>query len=106
MIVIITDEAKADLDRIGERIALDSPRRSVSFVQELLGRCRSLADIPHAFPLVPRYERTGVRRRPYGDYLIFYRVGAESIDVLHVLHGAMDYEEVLFPGGKESGGRS
>jgi hypothetical protein len=24
-----------------------------------------------AYPLVPRYEQTGVRRRPYENYLVF-----------------------------------
>jgi len=84
VIVIVTDEAQTDLLRIGEYIALDNPRRSVTFVQELLGRCRALADMPRAYPLVPRYEHTGVRRRPYGDYLIFYRVGPDIVDMLHV----------------------
>jgi toxin ParE1/3/4 len=31
--------------------------------------------------------------------LNFYRIGDDSIDVLHVLHGAMDYEPLLFPEG-------
>lgn len=39
----------------------------------------------------------GVRRRPHGNYLIFYRVTPESVEVLHILHGARDYEAVLFP---------
>jgi len=38
-----------------------------------------------------------VRRRPHGNYLIFYRVGAEQVEILHVLHGARDYEPILFP---------
>lgn len=70
MIVIITDEARADLDQIGDFIAQDNPRRAASFVGELLDRCRRLADTPRAFPLVPRYENTGVRRRLHGEYLI------------------------------------
>jgi plasmid stabilization system protein ParE len=44
---------------------------------------------------VPRHEHLGIRRRPFGNYLIFYRVGA--IEVVHVLHGARDYERLLFP---------
>jgi toxin ParE1/3/4 len=71
VIVIITDEARADLDQIGDFIAQDNPRRAASFVGELLDRCRRLADTPRAFPLVPRYENTGVRRRLHGEYLIF-----------------------------------
>lgn len=50
-----------------------------------------------SFPLVPRYEHTGVRRRPHGDYLIFYRVGADTVDILHILNGAQNYEAILFP---------
>ncbi len=97
MIVVITDEADADLEHIVDYIAANNPRRADTFVQELVERCLRLAEMPRAFPLVPRYEHTGVRRRPYGEYLIFYRIGAESIDVLHVLNGAMNYEAILFP---------
>jgi plasmid stabilization system protein ParE len=99
MIVVITDEAEADLERIGDHIADASPERAIIFVRELRQRCENLADMPKRFPLVPRYEHTGVRRRVHGNYLIFYRAGLETIDVVHVLHGAMDYESVLFPEG-------
>ena len=68
----------------------------MSFIEELRDRCLSLADTPLAFPLVPRYERSGVRRRVHGNYLIFYRVEAKQVVVLHVLHGAMDYAGLLF----------
>ena len=70
----------------------------MTFVRELRQRCERLADAPEAFPLVPRHEKTGVRRRVYGNYLIFSRIGPKTIDVIHVLHGAMDYERLLFPG--------
>jgi toxin ParE1/3/4 len=53
--------------------------------------------MPKAFALVPKHEASGVRRRPYRDYLIFYRVVADTVEVLHVLHGAQDYEAILFP---------
>ncbi|WP_445083416.1 type II toxin-antitoxin system RelE/ParE family toxin [Bradyrhizobium sp. TM239] len=47
--------------------------------------------------MVPRYEQKGVRRRPFGNYLIFDRVGNDAIEVIHILHGARDYEPLLFP---------
>ncbi len=97
MIVVITDTAEADLERIADNIAFDNPSRAISFVRELRECCERLAIMPRGFPLVPRYEHTGVRRRVYGNYLVFYRIGAETIDVLHVLHGAMNYEPLLFP---------
>ncbi len=99
MIVVITDEAEADLERIGDVIANANPARAMSFVWELRQCCEGLSDMPERFQLVPRYEGAGIRRRVHGNYLIFYRVGAETIDVLHVLHGAMDYERLLFPEG-------
>jgi toxin ParE1/3/4 len=40
--------------------------------------------------LVPRHEGAGIRRRPHGNYLIFYRIGVDRIEVVHVLHGAQD----------------
>ena len=96
MIVLYADEAEADLERIGDFIALDNPPRAVTLVREITRRCEKLANMPRAFPLVPRYENSGIRRRPYGSYLIFYRVGEERVEVLHILHGAQDYEAILF----------
>ena len=99
MIVVLTAEAEADLERIGDHIAERNPARAITFVDELRARCERLADAPQAFPLVARYQKTGLRRRMYSNYLIFYRIGELSIDVIHILHGAMDYEPLLFPEG-------
>ena len=99
MIVVITAEAEADLERIGDHIAEASPERAITFIQEIRQRCEELADLPKRFPLVPRYENGGIRRRVHGNYLVFYRIGVDTIDVVHVLHGAMDYEPMLFPEG-------
>jgi plasmid stabilization system protein ParE len=38
-------------------------------------------------------------RYPYRDDLIFYRVGEDQVDILHILNGAQDYEAILFPRG-------
>jgi toxin ParE1/3/4 len=53
--------------------------------------------VPGGFPLVLRCEPFGIRERPYGDYLIFYRILNYTVTILHVLHGARDYEPILFP---------
>ncbi|MDR6449622.1 plasmid stabilization system protein ParE [Paraburkholderia terricola] len=99
MIVRILPAAEAELEAIGDYIARDNPLRAVSFVRELRDRCMGLADMPLAFPLVPRYEDRGVRHRVHGNYQIFYRVvgqPAERIDVIHVLHSARDSALILF----------
>jgi|SRR5690606_20914537 len=96
MIVYLTNEAERDLESIADYIAKDNPRRAITFVRELRSTCLNLPSMPEAFPLVPRYEKYGVRRRIYRNYLIFYRLESDHIIVLHVLHGAMDYASVLF----------
>jgi toxin ParE1/3/4 len=97
MRVVLTETAYSDLVEIGRAIAKDSPGRALSFVDELHGRCSGLSTTARAFPLLPGWEGRGVRRRPFGDYLIFYRISARKVQVLRILHGARDYERILFP---------
>jgi ParE toxin of type II toxin-antitoxin system, parDE len=51
-----------------------------------------LGDNPLAFPLVPRHEHSGIRRRAFGNYLIFHLLEADTVHIVHILHGAQDYE--------------
>lgn len=95
MKVVLAEAAKADLIEIAEYIRPDNPARAASFVDELLDRCDALGDAPLAYPLVPRYERHGIRRAVHRDYLIFYRVREDRVEVIHILHGARDYEAGL-----------
>lgn len=97
MKVVLTDAVYADLVLIGREIKKDNPTRAATFVAELYARCKKLGHMPRAFPLLPNREDQGIRRRPYRDYLIFYRIEVDTVQVLHVLHGAMDYERILFP---------
>ncbi|NTX46421.1 type II toxin-antitoxin system RelE/ParE family toxin [Burkholderia cepacia] len=99
MIVRLSDFAIDELEAVADDIARDNPQRAVTIVQEIRDKCMSLAAMPLAFPLVPRFERHGVRHRVYGNYQIFYRVVGDPparIDILHILHGARDYASILF----------
>ncbi|MFG1225667.1 type II toxin-antitoxin system RelE/ParE family toxin [Xanthobacter wiegelii] len=97
MRLLLSREAEADLEQIGDHIARDNPGRALSFVLELRERAGKLLSAPQAYPLVPRYEAGGVRRCVHGNYLIFYRLNGPDVEVLRVIHGAMDYEQLLFP---------
>ena len=97
MKVVLTDEALSDLQRIADYIAEDSPGRARSFVRELVEKAREIGRTPEGFQCVRRYARQNVRRRVHGAYLIFYRVEESKVTVLHILHGAQDYETLLFP---------
>lgn len=97
MKIVFSALAKAGLRDIALFIARDNKARAISFVRMLETKAREIADAPLSFPLVPRYERYGIRRRPYRDYLIFYRVEDDRITIVHILHGARDYSPLLFP---------
>ena len=92
MRVEFSSEAKADLRAVGDYIARDNPRRAASFIRELRDVARRLGDTPHAYPTLPRYQHLGLRRRPWHDYLILYRVEEDRVLIVHVIHGARDYE--------------
>ena len=98
MKVVIAVAAKRDLIAVADYIRAHNPACAMSFVEELLDHCQSLAELPRRFPLIPRYEHHEIRRRVHANYLIFYRVGADVVEIIHVLHGAQDYEPLLFPG--------
>ena len=95
MRVVITTQGRSDLANVAQFIARENQQRARSFVRELRAKALDLGNAPLAFPLVARYARQGVRRRVFGNYLIFCRVDAEAVIVLRVLHGARDYERLL-----------
>ncbi|WP_407647929.1 type II toxin-antitoxin system RelE/ParE family toxin [Cereibacter azotoformans] len=47
---MITAEAEADLETIGDYIARDNPVRALSFLRELYQLCLDIADMPQAWP--------------------------------------------------------
>lgn len=96
MRVRLTAEAESDLEGIADYIARDNLPRALAFIQDLRGKCLGLAEMPLAFPILVRYEQSGIRRRVHGSYQIFYRVDDQQVIVLHILHGAMDYAAILF----------
>lgn len=104
MKVVITGAAKRDLAAISDYIGTDNPERALTFVDELLDQCERLSERHGIYPVVPRFERAGVRRCLHRSYLIFYRLRADAVEIIHILHGARDYETLLFGefGGEES----
>jgi toxin ParE1/3/4 len=97
MRLIFAKEAKEDLIRIGDAITQFNPLRAISFVDELAAKCEVLKHSPLIYSLVPGHETEGIRRIVHGNNLIFYRTHDDRVEVLHVLHGAMNYQRVLFP---------
>lgn len=95
MRVVITPEAQSDLQRIALRIANDNPPRAISFVGELRQAAKALAGLPHGYPLIPRYEAQGIRRRSYRRYAILYAVRMDRMIVLRFLEPGRDLDRAL-----------
>lgn len=92
--VRLSDQARADLGEIADYLAERSASASDKAVDRIIATCQSFADTPE---LGRRREelRTGLRSFPVGNHLVFYRVWPERVDVLRILHGARNLEELL-----------
>jgi toxin ParE1/3/4 len=95
--VVFSAQAKVGLRKTALFIARDNKPRALSFVDDLRAAARKLGGMPRAFPLVAGHEASGIRSRPFADYLIFYRVQEDQILIVDIIHGARDYEALLFP---------
>lgn len=87
MACLFTRQAESDLENIADYIALDSPGRAVSFVQEMRERCHRIADAPRGYQLTSEYGEQ-VRKVPFGNYLLLYTIVEEDVIVLHIAHSA------------------
>ena len=96
MKVNLTRSAQADLKAIARWIALDNPKRALSFPVELRRKCLGLGRNPRRFPVVARVNGGDIHKRVFKDYLVFYRVRPDSVDILQIVHGAMDWKAKLF----------
>lgn len=95
MRVVLTTGAQADLRDIALHIAKDNPLRARSFVADLRDVALRLGAMPRAFPLVPRYERHGIRRRAYRGYGILYAVEDDRLVIYRFLGPGQDHDRAL-----------
>ena len=85
-----TDTAEGHLDAIYAHIALDSLAYAKRMVDRLTRRSQQIADFPLSGRRVPEYDVDQVREVIEGVYRIIYHVKTDQIDVVAVIHGAMD----------------
>jgi plasmid stabilization system protein ParE len=85
-----TDTAEGHLDAICAHIALDSPAYAKRMVDRLTRRSQQIADFPFSGRRVPEYDIDKIREVIEGPYRIIYHIKPEQIDVVAVIHGAMD----------------
>lgn len=92
--------SRTDLMTIADFIAVDNPRRALSYIGEIEARCLRIEDAPRS-GILRNDIAEGLRSIPFGAYLIFYRVLAEEIRIERIIHSARNLRAVL-GGGEES----
>jgi toxin ParE1/3/4 len=90
----ITSQAQTDLDAIWQFIADDNPIAADNFHDLLFSKISLI--LQH--PKIGRKRdelRENLRGFPVGSYIIFYSNSPEYVDIIRILHGARDIENIL-----------
>ena len=83
-----TRTAVEHLVAIYEHISQDAPLYAQRVVDRLTRRSEQIAKFPRSGRMVPEYRAPDIREVIERPYRIIYRIRAEQIDVLAVVHGA------------------
>ncbi len=93
--VNLSQPAETDLFDIWRTIAADSAANADHFIDRLLSTCeQTLAPHPEAGR---RRDELALAFRsfPVGDYVIFYRIAADGIEIARILHGSRDFTALI-----------
>jgi len=85
-----TETAEAHLDAIYAHIAQDSKVYALRTVDRITKRTKQIGMFPQSGRQVPEYDLDQIREVFFGPYRIIYHIKADQIDVIAVVHGAMN----------------
>jgi toxin ParE1/3/4 len=87
-------KAKADLAAAMHYISADNPAVAKRWVESVKVKCAKLSEAPRIGS--PRFEiRDGMRMLPHGSYVILYRDTKNLVEIVRVMHGAQNWEELF-----------
>ena len=88
-----TEPALLDLENIRDYIRRDSEYYAARFAEKIIEAVESLEKFPEMGRAVPEVEEESIRELLLHNYRIIYRVEADRILVLTVIHGARDLSQ-------------
>jgi toxin ParE1/3/4 len=93
----LAPEAEAELDALWDYIAKESDSIEIAdrAIDSVTDRFLLLATWPHVGRRRDKDLRPGLRSFPAGAYVIIYRVEADDVLILHVIHGSRDLDALL-----------
>lgn len=87
--------AEADLEAIGDYIALDDPAAAAALVFRLRDTSLSLHESPRRYPEIDHHGRDEIRKVSRGHYIIFYRIKPGEVEIIRIVHGATDWAQLF-----------
>lgn len=89
-------EAEADIEGVALYIAADNPVAAQAWFDDIHRRFQRLAAMPE---MGTRRDdvRPGLRLFPVGRYLVLYRLVGSNVEIVRVIHGARQWQELLGP---------
>jgi toxin ParE1/3/4 len=86
--VVWTVPAWDDLAAVAEYIARDSAYYAAAFVQEVRDAAESLSEMAERGQIVPELRDPSIRELLVRPYRLVYRLRAQDVTILAVIHGA------------------
>jgi toxin ParE1/3/4 len=83
-----TETSIEHLISIYDQISQDSSFYATKMVDRLTRRSQQIGDFPTSGRVVPEYGAQDLREIIEGSYRLIYRVKADQVDVVAVIHGA------------------
>ena len=88
-----TDPSLLDLENIRDYIATDSEYYATRFITRIIEAAETLPQLPLIGRYVPEAEDETIRELLFHNYRIIYRVEANRILILTVIHGGRDLSQ-------------
>jgi len=85
-------QAEGDLIRIYDHIAEDSPINAANYIDRLEKLCQLLTEQPRMGKHRTELRPEGIYSFPADDYLIFYQIGNDVLEIVSIIHDSRDYQ--------------
>lgn len=89
----LSPQAEADLADIADYVAQDSPVAALRLIERIEKACAMIGDEPLLGPARPEIAATA-RTWVVGKYLILYRPIPAGVEIVRVIHGARNLDEL------------
>ena len=90
----VSPKAQEEVSDIEDFISRENPVRALTYVRELRTKIAKVAESPYLYRERPEL-RPGLRAARFGNYLIFFRIVDNVVEVVRIRHGATDFGRIF-----------